>query len=80
MNILRLKWTRFYRKWVKKVDRYRGGSVMMWVGITATNRTDMVLFESKVDAGVYLDEGADPLCGFYFKENIEIFSYSNKRM
>ena len=58
IKILRQKGAQFYRKWLNEFDRYGGGSVMMWAGITASDRTELVSYESNVNAGVYVYAGA----------------------
>ena len=47
--------SRFYRQWVKEVERYDGGSVIVLAGITSADHTELEVFESNVDSGVYDD-------------------------
>lgn len=44
---------------IQEVDRFGGGSVMVWAGISLENRTDLVVIQGNLDARIYVDNVLD---------------------
>ena len=64
---------------MKEIDRYGSGSVMVWVGITAADRTELVSFETNVYAVVNLDKVLIPNVVSFFKKKTLRYSVVPKR-
>ena len=52
---------RFTDPCVQEVDRWGGGSIHFWAGITRHNRTDLVVFNGNVTANVYINNVLRPV-------------------
>ena len=64
--MLRRPGERFRKKCVLRHDRYGGGSVMVWGGITAHGRTDLVFMNGTLNAQKY--RHFDPSCCSIYQE------------
>lgn len=64
---------------VQEVDRFRGGSVMMWAAIFHTGKTDLVHVNGTLTAQRYCDEILQPHIVPIMQNNGTIFQHANAR-
>jgi len=60
-RVYRLKGERFKDNCVLKWDRWGGGSVHVWGGITRNEKTELVVLERNVTAETYINDVLDPV-------------------
>lgn len=68
-RVYRRRGERFADACVRQVDRFGGGSVMVWGGITFNNRTDLVFVDGNLTAQRYCDEILAPVVVPFFDVN-----------
>ena len=72
-RVYRKRNERFATNCIREVDRFGGGSVMMWAAISHTGRTDLVHINGTLTAQRYCDEILDPHVVPIIQNNIRIF-------
>lgn len=78
-RVYRRRHERFAANCVQEVDRFGGGSVMVWAGISYTGRTDLVQIHGNLTAQRYCDEIIRPhVIPFMNRQNV-IFQHDNAR-
>ena len=61
LRVYRRRGERYANNCVQEFDRFGGGSVMIWGGITARNRTDLLVIDGNLTGQRYRDEVLRPL-------------------
>lgn len=64
---------------VKEHDRWGGGSVMVWGGVTATGRTQLVVLDGPVNAQRYEDQVLDPVVRPFLQQHGGLLQQDNAR-
>lgn len=78
-QVYRRRHERFAANCVQEVDRFGGGSVMMWAAISHTGRTDLVHVNGTLTAQRYCDEILHPHIVPIMQNNGRIFQHDNAR-
>ncbi len=68
-RVYRRRGERYADACVRQVDRYGGGSVMVWGGISFNNRTELVIVDGNLTAQRYCDEIITPVVVPFFNVN-----------
>lgn len=78
-RVYRRRNERYAANCVQEVDRFGGGSVMVWAGISYSGRTDLIQVQGNLTARRYLDEIIRPhVLPFMNRQNV-IFQHDNAR-
>lgn len=80
-RVYRRRGERYADACVRQVDRYGGGSVMVWGGITFQNRTELVIVDGNLNSQRYCDEILAPVVVPFFNANrrISLLQQDNAR-
>ena len=78
-RVYRRRNERFATNCIQEVDRFGGGSVMMWAAISHTGRTDLVHVNGTLTAQRYCDEILQPHVVPIMQNNGRIFQQDNAR-
>ena len=78
-RVLRRPGERFRKNCVLRHDRYGGGSVMVWGGITAHGRTDLVFINGTLNAQKYRQDILTPHVVPFIRRNGGTFQQDNAR-
>ena len=72
---------RFAECCVKQRDRWGGGSVLVWGGITADNRTQLHALDRSINAQTYRDQILAPIVQPFMRRHLPngVFQHDNAR-
>lgn len=81
MRVWRRPGERFADNCVVRHDRFGGGSIHVWAGITANNKTQLVVLDRAVTAQVYCDDVLTPIAIPFMQQHLRngIFQQDNAR-
>lgn len=68
VRVRRLPGERFFDCCIREHDRYGGGSVMAWAGITWDGKTQLIRVDGNLTAQRYVDEIIDPVVVPYIRQ------------
>ena len=79
-RVWRRRGERHARCCVREFDRWGGGSVMVWGGITRTHRTALIVVQGNLHAQRYIDHILQPVAiPFLNEHNVRVFQHDNAR-
>ena len=78
-RVFRRRGQRFHQAHIRQVDRFGGGSVMVWGGISAHHRTPLVTIQGNLTGQRYCDEILRPHVQPYMEQHGGMFQHDNAR-
>ena len=78
-RVYRRRRERFAPNCVRQVDRYGGGSVMVWGAMSYNGRSDLVVVQGNLTANRYIDQILRPHLLPILNRQREIFQHDNAR-